>query len=263
MADATLSRSRPRRRWGRRLLITLIVLLIIAGIALIVLDRFAASFAEREIANRVAQQVSSQQAHSATPEVSIRGVPFLTQVVSGRYREIDILLRDFSAPAGNDRTVRMPALDIQARDVRAPLETLRTRQGSIIATTVTGTGTVDYPSVAALIGRKGVTLAAKDGKLAVTAPLSALGRSVTVTGTADLAVAGDVLRIRFADLTAAGLPANPLVQGLLRAYAEQISIDVKVPPLPLRLHVRGVQPRPEGLLVTTGADEVPLNTGRL
>lgn len=261
MAVASTSRNRPR--WGRRLLITLIVLLIIAGIGLIVLDRFAVSFAEREIGTRVTQEMRSQQAHSAAPEVTIRGVPFLTQVVAGKYQEIAILVRDFSAPAGDSRTVRMSVLDIRAHDVRAPLETLRTRQGDIVATSVTGTGTLEYPSVAALVGRQGVTLSEKGGKLAVTAPLTALGQSVTVTGTADLTIVDNVLRIRFADLVGEGLPTNPLVQGLLQAYAKQISLDVKLPPLPLDLRVQKVEPRPEGLVVTTAADNVSLSTGRL
>lgn len=261
MAVASTSRSRPR--WGRRLLITLIVLLIIAGVGLIVLDRFAVSFAEQEIGDRVSAEMRGQKATSATPEVTIRGVPFLTQVVAGKYQEITILLRDFSAPASNDKTVRMPVLDIRARDVRAPLETLRTQQGDIVATSVTGTGTLGYPTVAALVGREGVTLSEKDGKVAVTAPLSALGQTVTVTGTADLTVVDDTMRIHFEDLVASGLPTSPIVQGLLQAYAKQISLDVKLPSLPLDLRVQKVQARPEGLVVTTGADNVSLNTGGL
>lgn len=260
MADAYTSGSRPRRRWGRRLLITLIVLLVLVGIALVVLDRLAVSFAEREIATRVSQEVADQQGTSADPVVTIDGVPFLTQVVSGRYKEITIRLRDFSAPTSGDRTIRMPVLDIRANDVRAPLETLRTRQGAITASTVTGTGTLDYATVAELVGREGVKLGERDGRLAVTAPLDVLGQTVTVNGTADLTIVGEVLQIRFQQVTGEGLPAVPLVQNLLNAYAKQISVDVRLPDLPLNLDVRKVEPRPEGLVVTAGATEVPLNS---
>jgi hypothetical protein len=187
-------------------------------------------------------------------------VPFLTQVVAGKYRQITILLRNFAAPAGNGRTVTMPLLDIRATDVRAPLDTLRTRQGAIIATAVTGTGTIDYATVAALSGRDGVQLAERDGKLVVTAPLNALGQTVTVTGVANLSVKDGVVRVRFDELTAPGLSALPGAQDLLNAYAQQISVDLKVPALPLKLVVQKVEPRPEGLVVTAGASEVALNT---
>ena len=262
MADAYTSRSRPRRRWGRRLLITLLVFLILVGIALVVLDRLGVSFAEREIADRVSAEVADQQATSAYPVVTIDGVPFLTQVVSGSYQRINIRLRDFAARDG-EQQIRMPVLDIHADDVRAPLETLRTRQGDITAGTVTGTGTLDYATVAELVNRDGVKLAERDGKLAVTAPLDVLGQSVTVNGTAVLTVVGEVLQIRFQQLTGQGLPALPLVQNLLNAYAKQISVDVRLPALPLDLAVQKVEPRPEGLLVTAGATNVPLNSGGL
>ena len=262
MADS-YSQTRPRRRWGRRLLITLIVLLVIVGLGLFVIDRFGASFAERKIAERVAQEVAENGASSAQPDVTIGGVPFVTQVLDGRYKEITILLRDFTGSAGDGKTVKMPLLDIRARDVRAPLDTIRTGNGEIVASTVTGTGTVDYASLAALIGREGITLGERDGKLTVKGPVQAVGQTFDVSGTANLTIKGNVVQVRFAELTAAGLPNIPIVQSLINSYARQISVDLKLPALPLQLAVQKVEPRPEGLVVTADADEVPLNSGGL
>jgi hypothetical protein len=61
--------ARPRKRRGRRLLITFLVLLLLIAGALLVADRFAASYAEREIGDRVAQQVADQKATSEQPDV--------------------------------------------------------------------------------------------------------------------------------------------------------------------------------------------------
>ena len=81
---------------------------------------------------------------------------------------------------------------------------------------------------------------------------------VTITGTANLEVTKDnVVRIRFEQVTAEGLPDIPLVRNLLNNYAKQISVDVKVPALPLKLVVQKVQPTAGGLVVTAGASEVP------
>ncbi len=264
MTEVYGERRRPRRRWGRRLLITFVVLLVLLGVVLAVVDRVGASYAERVIGDRVAQQVADQKATSDKPDVTVEGVPFLTQVLRGRYQEIKIEMRNFAGPAGNGQTIRMPLLDVRARDVRAPLDTLRSGRGDIIATTVTGAGTVDYATLAELTEREGVKLGEKDGKLAVTAPLDILNQTVTVNGTANLEVAaGNVVRVRFEQVTAEGLPDIPLVQNALNNYAKQISVDLKVPALPLDMVVQKVQPTAAGLVVTAAADEVALNGGGL
>jgi len=264
VAEVYGERRRPRKRWGRRLLITFIVLLILLGIVAAVVDRFGKSYAERVIGDRVSEQVANQKATSEKPVVTVEGVPFLTQVLKGEYQEIKIELTDFAGPAGNGKTIKMPLLDVRAKDVRAPLDTLRTRQGDIIATTVTGAGTVDYATLAELTDREGVKLGEKDGKLAVTGPVEVLNQTVQVNGTANLEVVeGNVVRIRFEQVTAEGLPDIPLVRNLLNNYAKQVSFDVKVPELPLKLVVQKVQPTADGLVVTAGASEVPLNAGGL
>lgn len=256
--------SRKRRgRTGRRLLTTLIVLLILIVGALALLDRFGASYAERVISDRVAEQVADQKATSEKPDVTIKGVPFLTQVVKGRYQEIQIVIRDFAGPVANGRTIRMPVLDIRAKDVRAPLETLRTQRGNIVATTVTGTGTVDYATVEQLVDKPGLKLAEKGGKLAVTAPLTVLNQQVTVRGTANVAVRNNVVSLRFEQVTADGVPNVPLVQNLLNNYARQISVDLRLPQMPLKLTLQKVQPTAAGLVVTAGGNDVPLNAGGL
>jgi hypothetical protein len=255
--------SRPRRRWGRRLLVTLIVLLIIIGIVLVVLDRFGASYAERVIGDRVAEQVANQKATSDKPDVTVEGVPFLTQVLAGKYQEIKIELRNFSGPAGNGKTIKMPLLDIRAKDVRAPLDALRSRQGNIVATTVTGAGTIGYPQLTELIGQKGLTLKESGGKLVGAAPVQALGQTFNVTGAATLTVANGVVQVRFSNVTAAGLPDVPLVRNIIDSYVQRLAVDLKVPELPLKLKVQKVQPTSAGLVVTAGANDVPLNAGGL
>lgn len=255
--------ARPRKRRGRRMLITFLVLLLLIAAALLVADRFAASYAEREIGDRVAQQVADQKATSDQPDVTVEGVPFLTQVARGKYQEIKILLRNFAGPAGNGETIKMPVLDIRAKDVTAPLDTIRSGNGDIVAGTVTGTGTIAYADLVDLINQDGLKLSEKDGKLIGTAPIKALGQTWNVSGTATLAVKGGVVQVRFADVTADGLPNVPLVRGLIDNYVKSMALDLKVPALPLGLKVQKVEPRPDGLVVTAGASDVSLSSGGL
>jgi len=59
------------------------------------------------------------------------------------------------------------------------------------------------------------------------------------------------------------MPNVPLVRNFIDSYVKQLAVDLKVPELPLKLKLQKVQPTPAGLLVTFGANEVPLNAGGL
>ncbi|GGM13254.1 MULTISPECIES: LmeA family phospholipid-binding protein [Micromonospora] len=259
MADSYPARQvRPRRR-GRKVLVTLVVLLLVLGGLLAVADRVAVAVAERTIADQVRQEVANQQVESAAPEVEVGGFPFLDQVVAGRYDRISIRLRDVQGSVQGN-AVRLPQLDVDARDVRASLDTLRTGQGDVVARTVDGTGTISYDSLAALLDRPGLKLGERDGQLAVTAPVDILGQRLTVNGVVEVVVSeqGEV-SLKVNDLDAEGLPAVPLARSLLNQYAQGISIAVPLPELPFGLTVREVRPLPGGLAVTADARDVPIN----
>jgi autotransporter translocation and assembly factor TamB len=251
--------TRPRRRRGRRALITLLVLLIVVVGLLIVGDRVAANFAEKKIAEQVSQEVAAQNAQAAPPEVSVGGFPFLTQVLAGKYEKITIVMRDVKGDVNGD-SVSLPKLDVVAHDVSASLDTLRSGQGDVVAKTVDGTGTISYDSVTGLIDQPGLTLSEREGKLVASAPVEVLGQRFTVKGSAELAVKGKQIQIRFADATAEGLPAVPLAQQVVGNFIKQISINVDVPTLPFQMVLKEVHATPEGLAVTATANDVPISS---
>jgi hypothetical protein len=253
--------TRRRRPWGRRILITLIVLLIILGVILFVADRLGRNYAQNMISDKVAQQVTEQKATSEKPKVTIEGFPFLTQVAAGKYHEIKIELPNFSGPANQDgsKKLDLPLLDIRANDVKAPISALRSG-GSIVAGSVSGTGTIDYKQLAALINQPGLTLADKDGNLSGSAQITALGQKFTVTGTATLTVTGGTVKVRFSNVDSPDLPNIPAVKAIVASYAQRLALDVQVPSLPLKLKVQKVQAQPNGLEFTAGASDVTLNS---
>jgi len=240
-----------------------IVLLLIVGAALAVGDRIAASYAERKISERVAQQVTQQKATSEQPKVTIEGIPFLTQVARGDYQQIRIALANFSGPVGDGRTIKMKELDATANDVRAPLDTVRSGNGEVTAGSVTGTGLIDYSQLVQLSGQPGVQLAEQNGKLVGSGRVQALGQTFTVGATADLKVQGNVVQVRFSDVKAEGLPNNALVRGLVNTYVQKLAFNLRIPALPLGLQVKSVQPLADGLKITAGASHVSLNSARL
>lgn len=253
--------ARPKRRRGRGLLITLIVLLIIIGGLLFAADRVGRSYAERIISDKVSDQVTNQKATSEKPDVTIEGFPFLTQVMHGRYDEIKIELADFTGPAdqAGDKKIKLPLLDIRAKDVQASIDTLRSG-GNIVAGTVTGTGTIDYKQLIALINQPGLTLTEKDGKLTGSAEVPALGQKFKVTGVAKLSVSNGVVHVGFDDVDSPDLPNLPGIKAIIAGYAKNLGLDLQVPALPLKLKVQQISAKPDGLQFTAGASNVTLNS---
>ncbi|GIF40467.1 Protein of unknown function (DUF2993) [Actinoplanes xinjiangensis] len=249
---------RPRRRRGRGLRIVVLTLLVFLIVGVVVLDRFSNSYAENVIAEKVATEVANQKAESSRPVVTIAGVPFLTQVVAGKYEEIQIELPDFKAQTGTGETIRMDLLDIRARDVKAPLSALR-GQGDVVAGSVTGTGTIDYQLLADATGQKDLKLAEKDGKLVGSGVLAITQtQEFPVSASADLKVADGRVQVRFSDVSTPGLTVNPLIQSQVDGFVQQMAFELDVPKLPLNLVIQELQPLPEGLRFTFGASDVNL-----
>lgn len=242
-----------RRSWGRRFAVGGLVLVIVAVGLLVVADRVGAWYAERAIAEQVSQEVAAREISADQPDVSVGGFPFLTQVLAGRYESISIVLRDV-----NGGGVRLPELDVTAREVTAPLETLRGGAGEVVADLVTGTAIIGYSTVAALTDQPDLQLTAQDGELKVRLPVEVAGEQVTLVGTASVRVDDGRVRVRVAELDAEGgdLPAQ--ARGLADRYARDLAVDLRLPTLPFNLTLDEVSAQPEGLAVTASARGVPL-----
>lgn len=250
----------PPRRRGRKALIVLIVLVALLAGLLVAADRVAVGVAETAIAEQAKKESAKRDITvSETPDVSIEGFPFLTQVARGRYEKITINVVNAEGPV-QGKPVRIPRLELVAQGVKAPLSALRSGQGEIRAEKVDGTGVITYDTMAKFISQPGVVLGEQNGKLAMTAPVDILGAKLTVKGTGTLTVneKGQV-ELKFDSLTADGLPNLPLAKALLSSYAKRFSIKVPVPQLPYGLTVREVKALPEGLQISASANDVPLN----
>src|SRR5947209_16786383 len=90
----------------------LLILLAVIVVVLIGADRIALLVAESQIASRV-QKSQDLESH---PDVSITGFPFLTQVVGGHYREVDVAVKDVTR---NGLTV--DRVSVRAHGVSVPL----------------------------------------------------------------------------------------------------------------------------------------------
>ncbi|MFE7857856.1 DUF2993 domain-containing protein [Streptomyces sp. NPDC057403] len=127
----------------RALRILLIVVVILGGL-FVIADRVAVHFAENEAADKV----RTTENLASTPDVSIKGFPFLTQVASGELDDVRIGIKDYEADtgagtagnsAGVPKTIRIDDLKADMKGVSFSGD-----YSSATATSATGTATVAY-----------------------------------------------------------------------------------------------------------------------
>lgn len=175
-ADLTrpdLPARKRRRRWP---LVVLIIVVVLAGLA-VVGDRIAASYAE----NRIASEIQ-KQGFGARPDVTIHGFPFLTQVLDRHFPHATMTARNV-----REGPLTISRIDGDVREVRVDSGF---RAGTIGS--VDGTATVSFGDLTKAAGQPDLALTAA-GPNTVKAEVD-LGIT-TATATAQITKVGDQIRV--------------------------------------------------------------------
>jgi LmeA-like phospholipid-binding len=227
----------------RRLLIALVVLV---GL-LVAADRVGVVLAQRALATQIRTELALQQ----TPDVSIRGIPFLTQAIRGRYQEVGVVLPDVdSGPLQN------MAVDARLFGVRASLgDVLRRRIDAVPVDRITGEVTIGYDDLARASGIPGLRIVRDGDGLRVSGTVEVLGRQVDASAVGRVEVAGNDIAITAERAEVAGVD---LPQPALDVAARLLSFRVSPRDLPLDLRITGVRSGDEALLVGAESDAVVL-----
>jgi hypothetical protein len=225
----------------------LVVLIIGVGL-LVAADRIGAVVAGREVASRV------QTAYNlpSKPSVSVRGFPFLTQLASGNYHEIDV-----SVPSVSANGVTVDGLTARLTGVRAPLSNLFGHSPSgITAANVAGSGTVPFSSVRTRLPR-GVQLSQDGGALRLAGTVTYLGVTVPVSADASLSATGSGIAVtptRISVASGSSSALSSVISGLF-------GFVIPVTGLPLHLTVDAVTVVPGGVRVSASAANVAFTSG--
>ncbi|MFD5034434.1 DUF2993 domain-containing protein [Streptomyces sp. NPDC058220] len=243
-----------------RALRILLILVVVLGGLFVAADRAAVYFAE----GQVAEKVRSSQGLSSPPEVSIKGFPFLTQVLASSLDEVDISLDGVSASA-DGHAVRVSEVKAELKDVK-----INSSFSSATAARASGSAHISYADLAqsapkgATVGYAGPDRAAK-GQVKVSGPLADVlegagievpatvkvlleGRNVTAYSSVTLDGA-DTVRLR-----AESLPELP-VPGLNDQVRDLINYDLKIDGLPSSIKLDKVVAGKDGLRFSgTGTD---------
>lgn len=219
------------------------VLVVVAVLAalFVAADRGAAAVAEHKIAGRVAAAYNLP----SRPSVTVRGFPFLTQLVSGNFRQVDATIGQFDGHG-----VRVDDLDARFTGVRAPLaEVLGGNTSDITVAHVSATGTIPF----AVVRRRlptGLRVDPTGDRLRLSGTLDYLGVSAPVATVASLAVHGDAIEVTPGPVTVRGvtIPGS--------AVASRFGFDVPAPVLPLQLRLTSVAATRAGVRIGAAASDV-------
>jgi hypothetical protein len=228
-----------------RLAVSLVLLLVL----LVVADRLAASVAASVVAGRI----QASQHLAAKPKVEVRGFPFLTQLIKGRYTEVDATATDLRR--GDVRAtsvslhlygVRLSAGDVLTKAVKAiPVERA---DGSLMLTVA---------DLNALAHKEGVTVASSaDGTLTVTGSVTVAGHTVKGSGRASVAAVSGGIKVTVSDVTTPGLPSA--VASLLKT---KLAFTIPTDDLPFGITVQSAATTPQGVQVdaSAGAFTIPVS----
>jgi hypothetical protein len=230
-----------------RWLIALVVLVVIVAVA----DRVGATVAS----NTAGRYLAKQAAFESPPKVEIDGIPFLTQAVEGRYRDVRI------------RAAEVTLAGVQASNLQANLHGVHLPLHSVLGghvqtlpiDSVAGSVTFSYAEIEKLAQSQipGLTLVDQGGQLRVSAKLTVpvVGGSADVTGTGTVTVSGNELTIKVTGVSVAGVSVPSEVISQLEAI---LAAPIAIPALPYGLHLDSVTAGPAGLMATGSARNVVL-----
>jgi DUF2993 family protein len=227
----------------RRLLIVLVVL----AALLVAADRVGVVVAQ----NRLASEIQQQLDLDAKPDVSIRGIPFLTQAIRGTYKDIRMQLPDVDAG-----DVRDLAVDARLQGAHVSLsDALGGNVDRIPVDQISGTLLIPYDQLARASGISGLTITREGDSLRLTGSVQVLGRPIKAEAVGRVEVNDGRIAINAERAKVAGIPVPTAV---LDEAARLLSFRVQPQNLPLNLRITAVHLTDTGLLVDAVSDDVVL-----
>ncbi|WP_028804341.1 DUF2993 domain-containing protein [Streptomyces sp. 142MFCol3.1] len=244
----------------RALRIILIVVVVLGGL-FVIADRVAVGFAEDEAADRI----KSTEGLSSTPDVSIEGFPFLTQVVSGELDDVKIGIKDYEASTGGTNAA---TAKIRIDDLSAEMHGVAFSgdYSSATADSATGTATISYDELLKAARSEpaqvapGVTAQViglsdgGDGKVKVTVSATVLGTKLPqpVSVLSSVSVHGDTVRVHADSLPKLGVE---LAEGRIRSITD---FQQKIDELPGGIELDKVEAAEGGVDISVKGSDVKL-----
>ncbi|KOG33133.1 LmeA family phospholipid-binding protein [Streptomyces resistomycificus] len=242
-----------------RALRILLILVVILGGLFVLADRLAVNFAEDEAAGKL----QTNEGLAAAPDVSIKGFPFLTQVVGGSLDDVEVGIKDYEAAAGTDgKKIRIDDLKASMKGVEFSGD-----YSSAVANSATGTASITYAEllktakseptqVAAGVTAEVVGLSdGGNGKIKVEVEATVLGTKLPepVYVLSTVTAEGDTVKVHADTLPSFG--GVDLVENRARTVTD---FEQKIDGLPGGIKLDQVRPAKNGVEITVKGSNVRL-----
>ncbi|MFG2312798.1 DUF2993 domain-containing protein [Streptomyces sp. NPDC048566] len=241
----------------RALRIFLILAVVLGGL-FVIADRVAVNFAE----DRAADRIKSTEGLANTPDVSIEGFPFLTQVAGRELDDVKIGIKDYEASTGTSAgTVRIDDLRAEMHGVAFSGDF-----SSATAARATGTATIAYDELLKAAGSEPGNVApgisaqvtglsdGGNGKIKVTLSSKLLGKKLpAVSVLSSVTVSGDTVRVHADSLPRIG--DTQLVEGPIRSVTD---FEQKIRKLPGGIELDAVRAASDGVEISVKGSDVSL-----
>ncbi|WP_369247540.1 DUF2993 domain-containing protein [Streptomyces sp. R41] len=244
----------------RALRIILIVAVILGGL-FVIADRVAVGFAEDKAADRI----KSTEGLASTPDVSIEGFPFLTQVAGGELDDVKIGIKNYEASTGGTSaaasTIRIDDLSAEMHGV-----VFNGDYSSATANSAVGTASISYAEllkaakaeptqVASGVTARVIGLSdGGNGKIKVTVEATVLGTKLPqpVSVLSSVSVSGDTVKVHADSLPKLGVE---LAEGRIRAITD---FEQKIDELPGGIQLDKVEAAKSGVDISVKGSDVKL-----
>jgi hypothetical protein len=241
----------------------ILALVVLVGGALVA-DRVSARLSEQALGRETRADLARYSiTMTADPSVHISGFPFLTQVISGDYGQVRISAHDLSS-AG----IELADLTVVGTGVHAPLSAMTGGGGTLVADHLSGTATVPWAQVSALLTRSGLVSGpvqaepVGDDQVRLSLPVSMGVGTYQVDLTGGVGIAGGQAVVTIDGATVQGAAVPEAVLALVRRYTTAQPIPLPIPPLPYQLHLTDVRTTTAGVVVSATSEHVPIVLGR-
>ncbi|MBE1589766.1 DUF2993 domain-containing protein [Nonomuraea angiospora] len=216
----------------------LIIFLIVLVILLVAVDRVAVAGVERDLSNRIAAATDL----SDKPTVTIEGIPFLTQAISGHYPEVRFDLGTFTYGGVPIKNLRGAAYD-----VTAPLADVLQNRANVQAGRVTVSGTLTRATIDKYAPR-GVKIGGNGDRLTASGEVTVGVQKVKFNAEMRVELADGGIKIQ-----------AEKIEGVPDQLASLVSYTIPFKgKLPFDVKVTGVKSVPEGLEFSAEASDVPI-----
>jgi hypothetical protein len=236
--------SRKPRHWGRRLIVTLVVL----GILLVAIDRAAAWVAENQLASMANKEAAKYDVTSSDTSVKIGGFGFLPQVAKERFSKVTLTMKQPTLD-------KVPAedLEVDLTGVHVPRSLLTGGAGAEVTVDTTDVRLQLSPAelakqAARSTGLSGLTMNVVGDKLH--AQLKMQGVSADATVRPEVRSGRIVLAV---DQLSDNVPS--FLQSTVKS---QLSRGISLPKLPFGATLKGVSVDGSSVIITAAATDLKI-----